>query len=213
MYCEIETSKEKSLGEKPELSNKEYLTFKSEKNDNLLIEACYDSNIKVAELLIKNGIDLNAKNFRGETALMIACVKTDIPMIKLLVSSGADLNETNNNNCSATIFMLQYDGVNDHSEKSEFLEIIKYFVDNGYNLINNKFFGNELCEACYCKYYNVVEYLIKQGVDINKKCLLNDWTPIMIANTREDEYLKKILIKNGAVKCEKCPENSCHCYH
>jgi ankyrin repeat protein len=49
---------------------------------------CRD-NIELAKLLIKAGIDVNAKNFVGNTPLHWAVQKDNIEMAKLLIDSGA----------------------------------------------------------------------------------------------------------------------------
>ena len=46
----------------------------------------------IAEFLIKNGADVNAKNNYNSTPLTIACESGNINMVKLLVKYGADVN-------------------------------------------------------------------------------------------------------------------------
>ena len=46
----------------------------------------------IAEFLIKNGADVNAKNNYNSTPLTIACESGNVKMVKLLVKYGADVN-------------------------------------------------------------------------------------------------------------------------
>ena len=46
----------------------------------------------IAEFLIKNGADVNAKNNYNSTPLTIACESGNIKMVKLLVKYGTDVN-------------------------------------------------------------------------------------------------------------------------
>ena len=46
----------------------------------------------IAEFLIKNGDDVNAKNNYNSTPLTIACESGNVKMVKLLVKYGADVN-------------------------------------------------------------------------------------------------------------------------
>ena len=46
----------------------------------------------IAEFLIKNGADVNAKNNYNSTPLTIACESGNVKMVKLLVKYDADVN-------------------------------------------------------------------------------------------------------------------------
>jgi ankyrin repeat protein len=57
-----------------------------------LMSAVSENHKDVAELLLANGADVNAKDNHGFTALMIAAVDRRKNIIKLLLVNGADLN-------------------------------------------------------------------------------------------------------------------------
>jgi ankyrin repeat protein len=54
--------------------------------------ACSISNFQIAELLIKNGADVNAKQMQGVTPLHQAAHNGQTSLAKLLIDNGADLN-------------------------------------------------------------------------------------------------------------------------
>ena len=58
-----------------------------------LHRAAYGGHKEIIELLITNGIDVNAKNDAAETPLHLA---TDKEIVELLIANGADVNATTN---------------------------------------------------------------------------------------------------------------------
>ena len=58
-----------------------------------LHRAAYGSHKEIAELLITNGVDVNAKNDAAETPLHLATTRE---IAELLIANGADVNATTN---------------------------------------------------------------------------------------------------------------------
>ena len=58
-----------------------------------LHRAAYGSHKEIAELLITNGVDVNAKNDAAETPLHLATTRE---IVELLIANGADVNATTN---------------------------------------------------------------------------------------------------------------------
>ena len=61
----------------------------------LLLKACHNSNPQLAQLLIKDGANVNTTDVDGKTALMLAASSPrgmNMPLINLLIEKGADVN-------------------------------------------------------------------------------------------------------------------------
>lgn len=57
--------------------------------------------VKFAEILIKEGADVNAKTDRGKTALHFAAVYSKNDLVELLIKNGADINARDNDGLTA----------------------------------------------------------------------------------------------------------------
>lgn len=62
-----------------------------------LICAAKSDNIKVVEVLLKHGADVNGNGVDGETALMGAVHRRNFAMAEMLIKSGANVNAQDNN--------------------------------------------------------------------------------------------------------------------
>lgn len=70
-------------------------------NTTPLMWAARFGHIKIANLLIENGADVNAKTTNNWTALMLATIDSYTDIVELLIKNGADVNITNKNNRTA----------------------------------------------------------------------------------------------------------------
>ncbi len=78
------------------------VNLSTHKDDTLLMLATYNANYETAQMLIKNGADLNKVNQREQTPLEGVCFKGYVEIVKLLVESGARV--TTNSINFASIF-------------------------------------------------------------------------------------------------------------
>ena len=69
-----------------------------------LILATYLEHIRIAEVLIDSGADVNARDGAGNTALMGVCFKGHPEIVRMLISKGADTSIKNNNGETALDF-------------------------------------------------------------------------------------------------------------
>lgn len=96
--------------------------------------------IQAIEFLIKNGIDVNAKNSQGTTALMIATKAKNLNLMKYLVSKGVDVNAKDNNGKTALDMAMDLKQEGSSSifpmdlqpqGYSDIYPIIEFLLDNG----------------------------------------------------------------------------------
>ena len=76
----------------------------SEEETALHIVAYYGNYPEIANVLIRNGVDVNAKNIYGWTALFSAVEGGEIGVIELLLEHGVDTNAKDNNGNTALDF-------------------------------------------------------------------------------------------------------------
>lgn len=92
-----------------------------------LICAAESDNVKVVEVLLQHGADVNGKGVDGKTALMGAVNRRDFAMAEMLIKSGANVNAQDNNGDS----VLEYASKGSCSVDGE--KMIKYLLQNGAN--------------------------------------------------------------------------------
>lgn len=174
--CEYETTTKNSLGNTP------------------LIMACMESNLHIAELLLKAGVGIEDRNVEDKTALAIACEMTDIPMIKLLIEYGADVNAIVSN-MSISIISNMIDMQEEIKiDTTKFLEILKYFVEHGYELDNKKSLEPELISAVWYEAFDVIEYLVGKGVNLNRVCEISEKNVFDVIKCKKCEKTKQKLL-------------------
>ena len=110
----------------------------------------------IAQLLIKFGADVNAKNDKGETALFHASPE----FAKILIENGADVNAKNNKGETILDVVLE----------TNHMHTIQWLIEKGadINAKNNK--GETILDvALETNNMHTIQWLIEKGADINKK--------------------------------------------
>lgn len=92
-----------------------------------LICAAESDNVKVVEVLLKHGANVNGKGVDGKTALMGAVNRRNFAMAEMLIKSGANVNAQDNNGDS----VLEYASNGSCSADGE--KMVKYLLQNGAN--------------------------------------------------------------------------------
>lgn len=124
-----------------------------------LVTAARNNNIKLLNLLIKHGVDVNLKNDRGDTALTIAALHGNIEIIELLINNKANLNLPDDDNATALMH-----AINSKSENK--IEIVKLLIIRGADI--NKQDNNgatALLYAAYNHYATIIQLLIINGAN------------------------------------------------
>lgn len=202
--------------------NKWNLKFKD--GMTLLHVAAIYGDTNHIKILLKKGVDVNARDEKGETALHKAARKGRIDMVKVLVRNGADITIKNDSGKTALYIA---------AEKDHY-DIVRYLVgalikrgmwnvklENNLTLLHYAAFGRDLSQvkylikkgipvdakdddditplhlAAFNGHLNVVKYLIIKGADINAKTK-SGYTPLYLAAWGNHLSVVKYLVQKGA---------------
>ena len=148
---------------------------------------------------IKEGVDINEKDFEGKTALMIYILKNisetkKESAIKILIENGANLDAKNFEGMTA--LMLHVDKNKSNQKSANF---INTFAQNGASLDAKNFEGmTALMLATKSDKYEFVKALIDNGADANIGWAVED-----MAKGRTKELFKKFYHPQDLVKLLK----------
>ncbi|MBP9022801.1 MAG: ankyrin repeat domain-containing protein [Spirochaetes bacterium] len=158
------------------------------------------NDLKLTELLIKRGAQVNAKNINGYTPIFAA---ESPEMIKLLIKYGADVNAKDNNNRTALEYEILFGNY----------ELAQVYINNGTNLntyVSNSRTslhtaltktgttdGSEPSEKIDIARYKIAKLLIEKGANINA---INDSheTPLNWAVDTSNIRGVKLLVEHKA---------------
>ncbi|KAJ6650079.1 putative ankyrin repeat protein [Pseudolycoriella hygida] len=186
---------------------------------NALHRAAEHGCLKVVDILIKNGANVNAVGGDDSTALaFVASNGTEI--VDLLVKNGADVNlnapiinliQTHKDDIAIQLIKngadvnIQYGGeapmypLNTAALFAQCPEnIVEQLVNAGANLsITNEMGRSPLSEAINDGYDRIAELYIKNGADVNQT---DDYgyTPLFLAAQKRLDNVVEMLIKKGA---------------
>lgn len=134
-----------------------------------LINAIDKGLLKIAELLIKKGVNVDTKNSHGETPLMIAVFSGRIEFIEIIIKKCRTINDKSNEGLTALMHIIYID-----TELSAIVKIIDTLLSHGadINCLDNH--NRNLVLLIFEKLEKpleikklIVDHLIKKGIDIN----------------------------------------------
>jgi cytohesin len=132
---------------------------------------------EVAELLIAQGADVNAKDARGRTPISLAINQGRKEIAKLLLSRSADVS----------LHIAAYLGD---------LQRVQKFIDGGANVDANDRGGQTaLHYAAKAGQIEVAKLLIANGADVNA----GEWTPLQEAAIHSKEMVELLLAKGADI--------------
>lgn len=213
---------------KPEIAkllieNGAIISAKGENGAKLLIDVLENGYFDIANILILQGADVNARQYRykpKQTALIIASESTHNPKayktVQLLTERGAEINATDKDGNTALHYARDSQIVNyllTHNAKAseehfiskiEYLDIdtIKLFLEK-HNYIHtaDKYGNTPLIKVTRRsnrrKAADIVKLLLQHGADPNRKNNSGE-TAIMVAARGSKPELVKLLWENGA---------------
>ncbi|GAB5411312.1 MAG: hypothetical protein ChlgKO_04260 [Chlamydiales bacterium] len=186
------------------IDNYPYIDSVDNKGKTALNHAAFRGNSTAVELLLSKNADPNTPDNEGNTPLLSAVDGNKIDVVKQLLNYDVDPNTANKKGRTAIevsiiwfhLDILQHlvDSLTDPEEKNRTLAstLDLAFTYGGDVPQNGKHIGEEggLIE--------VVNFLIDQGVDVNKPIGSNKITPLQFAKNYDYRDLADILINKGA---------------
>ena len=158
-----------------------------------LLHCIFSKNKEVAQRLIDNGINVNARIDGDNSTLLFAARNKEI--VQLLINNGANVNAKNNSGDNALRNAILF-----YSE-----EIVRVLIDNGADVNARDRFGTT--PLFYPTSLEVAQLLIDNGADVNVRDRLGV-TPLFHivlrkpigeqkSNDLHDKDLAQLLIENG----------------
>ncbi len=155
--------------------------------DTVLMFACEQGHLDLADFLLERGADINQVNtkvFRGQTALMSAARAGQVEAVKLLLAHNADVDTAGMHEETA-LFKAAYYG---HAEVASIL------LENGADMHARDSRGNTpLLHAASRGHSRAAEVLLDHGADVNAKNH-QDWNALMQACVVGDLETAKLLV-------------------
>lgn len=155
-----------------------------------LTYACAKGNEKITEKLIKLGTNLEVKTANGYSPLLLALNNDQYNVAKLLINHGANVNSSSSDGWTPLKEIIYKDNL-------DLLNIILK-KDTKINIKDTVFPSI----AAYNNSYKILNYLIKNKIDVNLKNSDGE-SLLMLAAKNNSKDTAKLLIQNGANKRDK----------
>ncbi len=143
---------------------------------------------KVADLLLRNGADLNAKDTYGLTPLHYATIKKQHSMIRWLLGKGADVNAADRANCTP-LFIAARD--ND-------AVAAQMLIAKGASIAHQSVMGTALHEAAGWRSFSVAKVLLGAGASVRARAPVTGRTPLHDAAYSHALEVAQLLVQHGA---------------
>lgn len=157
---------------------------RDENGDTPFLVCCsFTSDLKIMQLLIEKGADINACNTKGESSLFIVLKNKNLQMIDLLLENNAEVNNVSEDGTSP-LFWAVYKGL-----ITEAKALLDRGADPKVAPLNAKS-GSTLAWAVNAGDLELVDRLLNQGADINTRGLLH--------HAVKHKHMMQYLIEKGA---------------
>ncbi len=164
----------------------------------LLNTACNRGRVKIVQLLLSRGADVNLAGNQGRTPMMGAArnAKT-LDILKILIKKGANIQAVDDHGVS--VFDNAVIGV---VSRQTSMESLKFLVNQGLNVNKSTLKGKTtgytaLMMAARSNHIELAKYLISKGANVNANAEQGD-TPLSIAMEEKHKKMIALLKKHGA---------------
>jgi len=150
--------------------------------------AAENGHIRIVELLLDLGADLEAIDVDGDTPLMCAAIGGNSEVFKMLLSRGADAHITNINKHDILHYAVLGGSV----------EIVDHTLDMGKDInAKNKDGATPLFNAVWKNNKEIARFLLEKGADIEAQNSYG-FTPLYLARAVGNVDMAQLLVDNGA---------------
>jgi hypothetical protein len=145
----------------------------------------------MVEFLLKQGVDINARNKNGATALIVSAFAGNHKVAIFLIDQGIDINCPDNGGFTALM-------VASECTKAD-KEVVKKLIERGANVnaVSNRG-STALMAAAKIGHADIVELLVSSGADINARNTDHNVTPLIWAANAGYLAIVKFLLQKGA---------------
>ena len=195
--------------------------------DTVLMFACEQGHLDLAEFLLKRGADINQVNsriFKGRTALMAAARAGQVEAVKLLLAHDAEVDAADTGKetalCKAAyhghaevVRLLLENGADIHTRDSRrntpllhaawggHTRVVELLLDGGADVnARNDQDWNALMQSCMEGYVKAAALLVARGSEVNLRGKEKEAgaTPLMLACWKDSVEIVNLLPHNGA---------------
>lgn len=159
-----------------------------------LHKAAKKGDVEQVKRLVENGKDIESNDYNEGTPLVVACRNSKHDIARYLLKNGANPNaECRLNGCLALNYI---------TSKGD-IEMVKLLVEGGADIDTigySNFHGAPLRHSIYCGFFDISEYLIENGADVNYQSGEYGYTPLHAACYWGNIDLVRKLLDKGARK-------------
>jgi Ca-activated chloride channel homolog len=173
------------------------------KQAGLLNTACSRGHIKIVQLLLSKGADVNLAGNQDRTPIMRAAghAKT-IDILKILIAKGADIQAIDEHGVS-----VLDNAVLGVVSRQTSMESLKFLVDQGLDVNKSTQKGKTagytaLMVAARSNHIELAKYLISKGANVNAKAEQGD-SPLSISMEEKYKEMTALFKKHGATAVSK----------
>lgn len=144
----------------------------------------------MTKLLIKAGENVNGRDYLGWTPLLLAINQRDTKILEYLLAHGARINRND------YVLKELHIAVQQSISIEEFRQLFGILSWHGVDLDSlNKWGETPLCLAMLMEKYQVVEFLIKEGANVNGDCTIKANDCMLLVRECKNENLIRLFGK------------------
>ena len=198
----VQTKTSADLEQKLRTDSQAYFNLLQRNNFNptkalLEIAETGEFDFRIAHDLLESGALVNASTDQRRTSLMLAAQRDDVAFVTVLLNKNADILKKD---------LIIGNSALVYAAQSGSVVITKLFLnrDMHVDIMSTMFYSTALMEAARYGCYDVAQFLIEKGANVNHTDLSGE-TPLTSAIRGESWKIVQLLLENGAEKSVNQP--------